>query len=161
MRWVRFSLAVLGTSLVLVGIMGVIGVNLAGNALAAAATSGHGDWTGQVPPELSSLKDIPQAERFAHFKGVQVNLTDKDGKPVTLAVTPGVATNVSSNSVTLNGNDGAAHTYTIDSSTITRGKPLASGEDVVVLTLNGASDARAVFGLDPSQMGHGGPPWTR
>jgi hypothetical protein len=73
-----------------------------------------------LPPELASLKDVPAGERFAHFKGVQVSLTDKDGKPINIAVTPGVANGVSANSVTLAGNDGASHTYTLNDQTIKR-----------------------------------------
>jgi hypothetical protein len=110
----------------------------------------HGD----VPPELAGLKDIPADQRFAHFKGVQVSLTDKDGKPVDLTVTPGVATSVNSGSITLAGNDGASHTYTLNEQTLSRGQTITAGEDVVVVTLNNSGTARAVFGLDPSKWHH-------
>jgi hypothetical protein len=119
-------------------------------------------WTTQnVPPELSGLKDIPAADRFAHFRGIQANLTDKDGKPLSITVTPGVATSVSSSSLTLNGNDGASHTYTLDAQTMTHGKTVAQGEDVVVVSVNGAQNAMAVFGVDPAAFQNGGPPWAR
>jgi len=100
-----------------------------GNAVASAAPfAEQAEWSGQnLPPELSGLKDIP-ADRFAHFKGMLANLTDKDGKPLSVTVTPGVASNVSSSSITLNGNDGVSHTYTLDAQTMTHGKTLAQGE---------------------------------
>ena len=167
MRWVRFSLAVVGTSLVLIGVIGLIAGYTVGNAFASATSNAvrhsfdSGNLSGNLPPELSGLKDIPVGERFEHFKGVQANLTDKDGKPLLVTVTPGVASNVSSTSVTLNGNDGATHTYTIDPRTMTPGQP-ASGQDVVVVTLNNASDATAVFAVTPGGGAwHGGPPWAQ
>ena len=163
MSKVRFSLAVLGTSLVLVGVIGLAGMFAVGNAVASAAPfAQQAQWSGQnLPPELSGLKDIPAADRFAHFKGIQANLTDKDGKPLSVTATPGVASNVSSSSITLNGNDGVSHTYTLDAQTMTHGKTLAQGDDVVVVTLNNASTAAAVIGVDPSAMHGNGPPWAR
>ncbi|MBV9174594.1 MAG: hypothetical protein JOZ81_31420 [Chloroflexi bacterium] len=163
MSRVKFSLAVLGTSLVLVGALGVAGMFAVGHAFANAAPfMQQAQWSGQnLPPELSGLKDIPAADRFAHFKGIQANLTDKDGKPLSVTVTPGVATNVSSTSLTLNGNDGASHTYTLDAQTITHGQTVAQGQDVVVVTLNNGSNATAVVGVDPSATHQGGPPWAQ
>jgi hypothetical protein len=163
MSWVRFSLAVLGTSLVLVGAIGVAGMITVGNAFASAAPfMQQQQWSAQsVPPELSGLKDIPPADRFAHFKGIQANLTDQDGKPLNVTVTPGVATNVTATSLTLNGNDGASHTYTLDAQTMTHGQAITQGQDVVVVTLNNAPNAMAVMGVDPSAFQKGGPPWAR
>ncbi len=163
MNKARFSLAVLGTSLILVGVIGFAGMFAVRNAAASAAPfAQQGQWSGRsLPPELSGLKDIPAADRFAHFKGVQANLTDKDGKPLSVTVTPGVASNVSASSITLNGNDGGPHTYTIDTQTMTHGKTLAQGDNVVVVTLNNASNATAVLGVDPSAMHGDGPPWAR
>ena len=161
MNKTRFFLSVLGTSLILVGVIGFAGMFAVGNAVASAAPfAQQGKWSGKnLPPELSGLKDIPAGDRFAHFKGVQANLTDKDGKPLSVTVTPGVASSVSSSSITLNGNDGASHTYAIDAQTMTHGKTLAQGEDVVVVTLNNASNATAVIGVDPSATQRNGPPW--
>jgi hypothetical protein len=159
----RFSLAVLGTSLILVGVIGFAGMFVVGNAVASAAPFGqHTQWSGQnLPPELSGLKDIPAGDRFAHFKGIQANLTDKDGKPLSVTVTPGVASSVSSSSITLNGNDGVSHTYTLDPQTMTHGKTLTQGENVVVVTLNNASHATAVVGVDPSAKHDNGAPWAQ
>jgi len=157
----RFSLAVLATSLILVGVIGFAGMFAVRNAVASAAPfAEQSQWSGQnLPPELSGLRDIPAADRFAHFKGIQANLTDKEGKPLTITVTPGVASSVSSSSITLNGNDGASHTYTLDAQTMTHGKTPAQGDDVVVVTLNNASSATAVIGADPSAMQGNGSPW--
>ena len=92
MSWVRFSAAVALTSLALVAVVVAVGGFAVGNAVAsnvpiAAMQAGFGgDFKGQLPPQLAWLKDVPADQRFAHFKGVQVNLTDKDGlSPLTHA----------------------------------------------------------------------------
>lgn len=153
----RFPLTVLGTSLVLVGALALAGSLLARGAFAApfGGFAGWQDWHGaggawaaDLPPELSGLRDIPPADRFAHFRGVQVNLTDKDGKPLSVSVTPGTVSSVSSSAVTLNGNDGATHTFAIDSQTKEHGS-VAQGQKVVVATLNGSQTALAVWSGDP------------
>ena len=156
MNWVKFSVAVLVTSAVLTIGVFATGAVLVGNAVASGLPNvgqfhDHAMQANQdLPPELASLKDVPAGERFAHFKGVHVSLTDKDGKPIDIAVTPGVATAVSANSVTLAGNDGASHTYTLNDQTLKRGEAVATGKDVVVVTMNGASTARAIFAIDPN-----------
>ena len=155
--WLRFSLGVFFTSVALVFALVAVGGYVAGSALAfggprslAPNMADGNPWQQngnfQLPPELASLKDVPADQRFSHFKGVTANLTDKDGKPVQITVTPGVATAVSSTSVTINGNDGAQHTYTVDGDTFTRGTP-ANGQDVVVVTLNNTSTARALVAM--------------
>src|SRR5690349_7697296 len=107
MTWVKVSVAVLLTSAALVVALFVTGAVLVGNALASdAPAAAHVRATDDhnLPPELAGFKDIPAAERFAHFKGVQISLTDKDGAPVDVAVTPGVASTVSATSLTVAGN---------------------------------------------------------
>ena len=152
----RFPLAVLGTSLVLVGALALAGNFLARGAFAAgpgglagwqAWHGAGGAWAADLPPELSGLRDIPPADRFAHFRGVQVNLTDKDGRPLSVSVTPGAVSSVTSTAVTLNGNDGASHTFAIDSQTKERGT-ITQGQKVVVATLNGSQTALAVLSTD-------------
>ncbi len=151
--WVRFSLGVFFTSVALVIALFALGGFVAGSALAFgprmafdhAAGPNRGDF--KLPPELASLKDVPADQRFSHFKGVTASLTDKDGKPIQITVTPGVATAVSASSVTLNGNDGAQHTYAVDGDTFTRGTP-ANGQNVVVVTLNNANTARALVAMN-------------
>jgi hypothetical protein len=158
MSWVKFSIAVVLTSAALVVAVFASGAFLVGNALASGAQMAQfrggpgGGWS--MPPELAGLKDLPADQRFSHFKGVQANLTDKDGKPIAISVTPGIATAVSATSLTINGNDGATHTYALDGQTMTHGKPVASGEDVVVLTFNNSSTARGVFGASAGDWGH-------
>jgi hypothetical protein len=157
MSWVKFSVAVLFTSAALVVALVATGAFVVGNALASgipAAAQARGMDGRDIPPELASLKDVPAAERFAHFKGVQVSLTDKDGKPINISVTPGVASNVSATSLTMTGNDGASHTYTLNDQTMTRGHAISSGENVVVVTLDNTSTARAVFSANPGDWHH-------
>ena len=156
--WLRFSLGVFFTSVALVIALVALGGYVAGSALAFGGPRGFGPnmagdnpWhqsgNFQLPPELASLKDVPADQRFSHFKGVTANLTDKDGKPIQITVTPGVATALSATSVTINGNDGAQHTYALDGNTFTRGTP-TNGQDVVVVTLNNASTARALVAMN-------------
>ena len=155
MRWLKFSGAVLLTSAALVVALFATGSILVGSALAstithAAQMRGNDSWDNNqnLPPEIASLKDVPAGERFAHFQGVQVALTDKDGKPVHIVVTPGVASSVSANSLTIAGNDGSSHTYAVNDQTWTHGAAIADGQKVVVVTMNDTSTARAVVDLD-------------
>lgn len=154
MRWLKFSLAVVLTSAALVVALFATGTFLVGNALASTITNaaqmrGHGSWDDQnLPPEIASLKDVPADERFSHFQGVQVALTDKEGKPVHITLTPGIASSVSPSSLTIAGNDGSSHTYTLNDQTWTHGAAIADGEKIVVLTMNETATARAVVDLN-------------
>jgi hypothetical protein len=159
MNWVKFSVAVVLTSAALVLTVFAAGAFVAGNALAstlpvAAEMRGHAMDSQNLPPELAGLKDIPAAQRFAHFKGVQVALTDQNGKPLDITVTPGVANSVSNTSLTIAGNDGVSHTYTVNDQTFERGGTVSTGENVVVVTLNNASTARAVFNASDNHWQH-------
>jgi CheY-like chemotaxis protein len=40
----------------------------------------HAGW--QLPPQLSGLADMPADHRFSHFRGAEVQLTDKDNNPL-------------------------------------------------------------------------------
>jgi len=113
-----------------------------------------------LPPEIASLVDVPAADRFSHFRGVQVSLTDKDNKPVRVDVTPGTVTSVSATSITVNGNDGASHTYALDAKTFQNDNPVKQNDQVVVATLNGSGTATAVFPLNGHGFGPRGP-WGR
>ncbi len=154
MGWVKFSVAVVLTSAVLaVGIVGA-GAFMVTNALASGvrdAAQTRMMNQENLPPELAGLKDIPADQRFAHFKGLSVNLTDQNGQPLTIGVMPGVVSANSATSLTVNGNDGATHTYAIDAQTSTHGDTVTNGQDVVVLTINNSSTARAVFAFDPTK----------
>ena len=157
MSWVKFSVAVVLTSAVLaVGMVGA-GAFMVTNVLAsgmhdAAQTPMMNQ--GQLPPELAGLKNIPADQRFAHFKGLSVNLTDQNGQPLTITVLPGVVSANSATSLTVNGNDGATHIYAIDAQTATHGTSLSNGGDVVVVTINNSPTARAVFAFDPTKWHH-------
>ena len=143
----RFPLAVAVTSLVLVvAVFGVAGL-LVGNALASGPWTGwHGDHGFQLPPQLAGLRDVPAADRFRHFRGVQVNLTDKDNQPLNLTVTPGTATASSPTSLTIAGNDGSTRTFNLNDQTAIRGKSaIAPNDQVVVVTLNNSTTATAVM----------------
>jgi hypothetical protein len=178
MRTLRFALAVLGTSVVL-----VIGLGVAGYfAVSSAFAAGYGPFAGgmgahAIPPEFQGLEQLSPAERFKHFNGAQVNLLDKDNKPVAVGVVPGTVSAASATSLTVAGNDGASKTYTLDDKTVIRGKPdtstpgnrpaattLKQGDQVIVVTKNGESIARFVmsggtegFGPRAGQGPFGGP----
>jgi hypothetical protein len=144
------------TSLVLVAAL-VACRAFAGSPFAfAAGGAGYGRWSGghgpgeafTLPPELDNLRDIPAGERFAHFKGAQVTLADQTGKPVTVSVTPGVASAVTATSLTLAANDGTTRTYALDDHTANKGQQRpAAGDQTVVVTLNGSATATAVMKL--------------
>jgi hypothetical protein len=180
MQRYRFPIAVALTSLALVvGLVGIggllVGRALASSPLAALGNNGpaltwadkHGGWQGGgLPPELAGLADVPAGERFAHFRGVQLQLTDKNNQPVTVHVTPGTATAASPTSITLAANDGSTQTFAIDATTFvhtaTGGSSagqasLAPNQDVVVVSLNGNRTATAVVAVDPTRMGPRGP----
>jgi hypothetical protein len=179
----RFALAVLGTSLALVVAIGVIGIVTAPRALALAGVGAFGGPFGggpfgggpfgggpfgdhMLPPELQGMQNLTPAERFGHFGGAQVNLTDKDGKPFVVTITPGKVTAASANSLTLAANDGTSKTYTIDATSVIRGKPdlstpgnspapasLKQGDLVVVMAKAGELTAR--FVVDGGTEGFG------
>jgi hypothetical protein len=68
-----------------------------------------------------------------------------DGRPFTLELTPGTVTAASQTGLTVQTKDGAHRAFTVDAHTHLRAAP-ASGDDVVVITKNGAPSALAVFG---------------
>lgn len=181
MRGLRFALAVMGTSLLLVLGIGAVGWYAVSTALAAGPLgAGHlataafaGPFgAGAIPPELQGLENLTPAERFKHFTGVQVGLKDKDNKPLTVAVTPGTVNAVSASSLTLAANDGTTKTFTLDDQTVIRSKPdmstpgnrpaatnLKQGDLVVVVSKNAETAARFVIsggadGFGP-RGGHG------
>ena len=163
MRRFRFPLAVLGTSLALVVAIGVIAVFTAPRVLALAGAGPFGGpFSGAfgshaLPPEFQGLQNLTPAERFTHFKGAQMNVTDKDGKSVTIQVTPGTVTTASATSLTMAANDGTSKTFALDDKTVIRGKPdlstpgnrpsavtLKQGDLVVVVAKAGETTARFV-----------------
>jgi hypothetical protein len=174
MRALRFALAVLGTSVALVVAIGVIGIWAAPRVLAYA---GFGPFGGPfadhaLPPELQGLQNFSPAERFAHFTGAQMNVIDKDGKPMTIVVTPGKVSSASATGLTLTANDGSSKTFTLDDKTVVRGNPTTAGArpaavtpkqgDLVVVVAKGG-ETTARFVMDGGTEGFGPPaghgPW--
>ena len=180
MQRFRFPVAVALTSVVVLAVVFVAGGLLVGSVLASGAFGGagmawrggppwtwaadHGGWHGgALPPELAGLADVPAAERFAHFQGVQLQLTDKDNRPLTVRAAAGTATAVSPTSLTIAGNDGSTRTFALDDrtaiharrNTSATGTPTDIHQDdrVVVVTLNGASAATAVLVVEPNGFG--------
>jgi hypothetical protein len=174
MSRLRFALAVLGTSLALVVVIAVVGIVTAPRALALAGVGPFGGPFGggafadhMLPPEFQGMQNLTPAERFGHFGGAQINLTDKDGKPFVVNITPGKVTTSSASSLTVAANDGTAKTYTIDGTSVIRGKPdmstpgnspapvsLKQGDLVVVVSKAGEPTAR--FVMDGGAEGFGG-----
>src|SRR3954447_14999835 len=104
MRGLKFALAVLGTSLVLVLGIGAVGYYAVSSALAAGPFGDHGPFGGPfgehaLPPELQGLEQLSPADRFKHFSGAQLNVKDKDNQPMTVNVTPGTVSAVSATSL--------------------------------------------------------------
>jgi hypothetical protein len=160
---------------------GTVGVLTAGRALAAGVGmaamgfgpfGGHGGpWAGAdavLPQELRDLHNLPPAERFKHFTGVQVSLKDANNQPLAIQVTPGTVSTASTTSVTLAANDGTTKTFTLTGKTVIRSRPtegtpnnspdLAQGDQVVVITQNGETAARAVFDGNKDGFGQMGGP---
>ncbi len=194
MQRLRFPIAVALTSLGLVALLVVAGGLLVSSVLARAPwaggfgpwaiggfgpwghgrsggpwAAGYGPWSGgALPAPLAGLRDVPPAERFDHFRGVQASLTDKDGQPLVLTLTPGTATHVSPTSLTIAANDGASRTFALDAQTAIRARPsqggaqanppgLAPGDKLVVVTLNNSATATAVWAGPFGAWAPGGP----
>jgi hypothetical protein len=186
LRRFRFPIAVALTSVALVAALVGVAALLVPNAVARGAVwagGPGGPWYGghgfggpgfTLPPELQGLLDVPADQRFSHFLGAQINLTDKNNQPLTINVTPGTVTAASATSLTIAANDGTSKTYTLDANTIIRGKgvrdssqatqpTLAQNDKVVVVTLNNNTNATAVMAGDMNGFGPHGPggPWGR
>jgi hypothetical protein len=179
MQRYRFPIAVALTSLALVAALIVAGGLVVGSVVAQGPwfrgpgfgpwAGGYGSWAGAgLPPQLAALHDVPAGERFDHFKGVQVNLTDKDNQPLAVTLTPGTATAVSATSLTIATNDGASRTFSLDDQTVRAGpharggaptspSSINPGEKVVVVTVNNGGTAAALLAGDFGRWGPGGP----
>ncbi len=181
MKTLKFSVAVLLTSIAVVVVIAAVGVLAVPSVL--ARTTGLDAWQfgphgfGGVgitlPPELQGLASVPPAERFSHFVGVQVSLKDKDNQPLTIVATPGTVTSANASSLTIAANDGTTKSFTIDAKTAIRGKAsqgtpaadqtvLTNGDRVVVVTMNGSSTATAVVDGGANGFSTAGPSgWWR
>ena len=187
MKWFWFPIAVVATSIALVVALGTIflfpvRVALA-SGLGVGAVGRIGPWHGGswgpgsgfvLPTQVQGLLDLPPSERFSHFEGVQINLKDKDNRPLLVTVTPGKVTATAATSLTIAANDGTSKTFAIDSQTMVRGRsgandagnpaPFATGDAVVVVALNNSTTATAVLsgdhGFGPPGPGNGWGPFS-
>jgi len=114
---------------------------------------GHGyGYGGQLPPALAFLRQIPPGERFAHFQGGTMTVTDSAGTPHVLTIVPGTVQSVGATSVTVMPNGKTtAQTFNITSGTAIESIPnlgslqaLAKGDQVVVLTVDNSTDAAMI-----------------
>jgi hypothetical protein len=136
MRGLRFPIAVaLGLASLLVGLVAV-GALAAGTALAGGPPFAGPPWAWSGAHRAGGG---PAGLGFAPFDEL------REGRPFTLEVTPGTVTAASQTGVTLQTRDGATRAFTVDAQTHLRATP-AGGEQVVVVTMNGASNALAVLG---------------
>ncbi|MBI2304281.1 MAG: PDZ domain-containing protein [Chloroflexi bacterium] len=100
---------------------------------------------GALPKELEG---VSPGEIFRHFLGGDLRITDKDGKPVTLSLTPGIVASVDSNSLTITPNGQSQNvTFKITADTRFTGGSISSigvGNQVIVVTASGSLDAKLV-----------------
>lgn len=91
------------------------------------------------------LEGIPTGERYSHFMGLELRVTDNDGVPHTLAIIPGTVASVSEDSLTLLTNEGDEVTYTITEDV--KGhqllERLEEGRKLIVAIVDGS--VRAIF----------------
>lgn len=107
----------------------------------------HPDPIVQRPQPFPELEGILKDGLFDHILGSQLNLTDKDGNPVTLNITVGTVAGKTDSSLTVTPNDGSANkTYQVGDDTL--GKrildQLENGDKVVVVTVGNGADARVI-----------------
>jgi hypothetical protein len=150
--WIPLA-ALAGALVVVVAVVSAGGL-IATRAFANGAGPHGAPWSTQMPAELRGLGAIPAADRFDHFKGATVNLTDANGQPMSVTVTPGTVSSVNGGSLSLAANDGSTHTYTLTDATMTRDKAApTANEKVAVVTLNGSSTATAVMTVPAGGFG--------
>jgi membrane-associated protease RseP (regulator of RpoE activity) len=93
----------------------------------------------------SELEGIPAGERYSHFMGLTLRVTDNDGVPHTLELIPGTVAAVSGDSLALLTNEGSEVTYTITEDV--KGhqlmERLEEGRKLIVATVDGS--VRAIF----------------
>ncbi len=126
-------------------------------------------WSAALPPGIAELADLPPNERFQHFQGFQVDLTDRDGNPVAIIGTPGKVSAASTMSLTLALNEGSTRTFTLDDKTVVRRRPgpggsratlasISKDDRVVVMTASNSPTALAVI---VGSSDGSGPPFRR
>lgn len=101
----------------------------------------------QKPHPFPELQGIPKEERFSHILGGQFNLTDADGNPLTVTLTPGTVVETTDTSITIDTNAGGNQTYQVTENTLGRMllDRLESGAKVTVVTVNNGTEARMIL----------------
>jgi membrane-associated protease RseP (regulator of RpoE activity) len=91
------------------------------------------------------MEGIPAGERYSHFVGLELRVTDNDGVLHTLELIPGTVASVSEDSLTLLTNEGSEVTYTITEDV--KGHQLLErieeGQKLIVASVDGS--VRAIF----------------
>jgi hypothetical protein len=161
-----------------IGALGYFAVQAFVGPHIAEAAMLRAPFAAEIPPELQGFKDLAPTERFGHFFGGQLRFSDTGSQAHTVSVVPGTVTALSDKSVTINANDPSLGSKSYNLTTETRihqagGRPwgsqngqgssatMKSGDQVVVVSLDNSSDARAVMigglgGFHPQ-----GGPWRR
>lgn len=107
-------------------------------------------------PRMPELQGIPRDQLFDHLLGGQLTVTDKDGKEVTVHITPSKVVSVSATSLTILPNGKSQQvTYQITANTKSRGNiaELKAEDKVVVISRNTSLEANAVIIVRRGQTG--------
>ena len=167
-------LTVVGASALVAALLVGAGVLLAREVVGPkiAEAAGFPGFMEDAPPEIRDLHNLPPEQPFIHFLGGQFRYTDTDNKAHTVTITPGTVSNVGSDRLTINPNDGGgSKTYNLTSETRihTAGQRWGgnqstapkAGDKVVVVTLDNSDTARAVMIGGPDGFGPPHGPFRR
>ncbi len=102
---------------------------------------------------IPGLEGIPEDQIFDHFMGGQFTMTDQNGAPFTLMMTPGTVTSVVSPTITITPNgQTTTQTFNVTPSTVVHGMPapgsvqaIVPGDKVVIITRDNSPDAIMVM----------------
>jgi hypothetical protein len=95
------------------------------------------------------LEGIPRDQLFDHFMSGQFTMTDRNGTPFTVHITPGKVDSISDSSISITPNgQQTSQSFGITTDTLVRGIPrpgsvqaIEPGDKVVVVTRNDSTDA--------------------
>lgn len=108
------------------------------------------------------LEGIPREELFDHFRGGQFMMTDREGNPFTVRITPGTVDSITDSTIAIipNGRQ-TPESFNITSDTVVRGLPspgslqaIAVGDKVVVVTRDQSQDAVMIAEHGPGARMH-------
>jgi hypothetical protein len=171
----RFLITVTASALgfaLAIGAVGFVGYQAIVAPRIAEASLMGAPFAAELPPEIQGLHDLSPSERFGHFLGVQLRFNDRDNRAHAVSVVPGTVTAISDKSLTIKANDAALGNKSYNLTGKTRihqaggqhwsgqGSQAApkSDDQVVVVSLDNSSEARAVILGGPDGFRpHGGP----